>query len=116
MSTTKLWLLPKRKILSLLVKLDLVSALALVSLTEKNCCVFLRLSVNWTKDGESKAVVVALGDTVLVEKDGTVSELTGGIPKKFKDISYVFDEEEEEDEKQKVKKNAVYHLGAGNGA
>lgn len=30
----------------------------------------LRLTVNWTKEGESKSIVVAIGDTILVKEDG----------------------------------------------
>lgn len=50
---------------------------------------------------------------MLVQEGEEPTYLTGNLPKKFSQISYTLDDDEEEkqdDDKDKVKKNAVYHL------
>jgi hypothetical protein len=39
--------------------------------------------------------LVALGDTVVVNYDGSVKNITAGIAKKLQDINYTLNEEEE---------------------
>ena len=48
---------------------------------------------------------IAIGDTVLVDKDGQAMFLTGGIPRKYAQISYTLDdpEDEKDDESQEGK-------------
>lgn len=45
--------------------------------------------------------VIAIGDTLVIEKDGSSTVLTSGIQKKYNDISYSLDESEEETPAQK---------------
>ena len=80
----------------------------------------VRITLDCKMAKEKKNLVVAMGDTVLIDKDGEPEILTKGIPKKFSQLSYTFDDEEEEKEEEvtekgKVKKNAVYHLGGPGG-
>jgi nucleosome binding factor SPN SPT16 subunit len=78
-----------------------------------------RITIQCSVPSEKKNIVIAIGDTVLVDSNGEPNVLTKDISKKFSAISYTFDDDDEKDDsapKEKVKKNAIYHLGASNGA
>lgn len=56
---------------------------------------------------------IGIGDTVLIEKDGSATVVTAGIHKKYSEISYSLDDDEEEvapkaQEPQKPAKKEVF--------
>lgn len=64
----------------------------------------VRLTFKESIDQSSRIVTLAaIGDTVLVEQNGQLSNLTQGIPSKYNQITYTLDDEE--DQKQPEVKN-----------
>ena len=68
-----------------------------------------RITFKEVEKTQSKSII-AIGDTVLVQEDGSIKLLTGGVPRKYQQISYTLDEEDEEgklddDEAQKENRN-----------
>ena len=49
---------------------------------------------------EAARSVIAIGDTVMIAEDGSVTNLTAGIQKKYSEISYSLDDDEEEEAPQ----------------
>jgi nucleosome binding factor SPN SPT16 subunit len=55
-------------------------------------------------DKQKSRSIVAIGDTVLIDQDGSVSVVTQAIPRKYQHISYKFEDDEEESEPEFDKK------------
>lgn len=84
---------------------DHKEALLEISSTNKQCKVeggmvfHIRLTLDDSATAEQgKAIVVAIGDTVLVKASGEVQQLTEGAPREYQRISFTLEEDEEEEE------------------
>lgn len=76
----------------------------------------IRLTLDDSTTAEpGKAIIVAIGDTVLVKASGEVQQLTENAPREYQRISFTLEEDEEEEEAsvEEAKDRAGERAGRG---
>ena len=68
-------------------------------------CFHARITITGV-DSEPSRSIIALGDTVIVEQDGKIVNLTEGVQKSYSEISYSLEDDDQEEQKPAPKKQS----------